>query len=197
MKGLPLLATAAVALAVAVMIGLGIWQLRRADWKAGLVAQMQANPALPAIAWPAVPPKGDGLLFRRAEGFCTQVTGWRAIAGRNRADQTGWSHIAACRTGGAEGPGMQADMGWSADSKAPAWRGGKVSGLIVPDRRHRIRLVADTPASGLVASAPPSPRSMPNNHMGYALTWFFFAAAALVIYVLALRKRTRPISSDV
>jgi len=31
----------------------------------------------------------------------------------------------------------------------------------------------------------------PNNHLSYAIQWFFFAATALVIYVLALRKRWR------
>jgi cytochrome oxidase assembly protein ShyY1 len=86
---------------------------------------------------------------------------------------------------------MQVDMGWSKESAAPKWRGGPVSGLIVPDRKHVIRLVSDRAAPGLQPSRQPTPDDMPNNHMLYALQWFFFAAAAAIIFVLALRKRQR------
>jgi surfeit locus 1 family protein len=37
--------------------------------------------------------------------------------------------------------------------------------------------------------ARPNPDDVPNNHMAYAVQWFLFAAAAAVIYLLALRKR--------
>jgi surfeit locus 1 family protein len=190
MMRLPFLPTALVAAAVAAMVGLGIWQLQRAEWKKGLIAQYEANSRLPPIAWPALPPADDKLLYRRAAGFCLQPVEWRAVAGRNLKDEPGWSHIAACRTG-AEGPGMQVDIGWSRSSDPPRWPGGEVSGLIAPDRKHRIRLVADRAAPGLEPSRPPSPASMPDNHLLYAFQWFFFAGAALVIYALALRKREK------
>jgi surfeit locus 1 family protein len=187
---LPFIATAAATIAVATMIGLGIWQLQRAEWKKGLIAQYEANARLAPVAWPSVPPGDDKILYRRATGFCLQPTAWRAVAGRNRKDEPGWAHIAACRTG-AEGPGMQVDVGWSRSSANPAWKGGAVSGLIVPDRKHVIRLVADQAAPGLEPSKRPSPADTPNNHLMYALQWFFFALAAAVIYVLALRSRQR------
>jgi len=187
---IPIIPTIIVAAAVATMIGLGIWQIQRAGWKQGLIARYEANAKLAPVAWPSVPPGDDVLIYRRASGFCLQVVEWRSVAGRNLRDEQGWAHIAACRTG-AEGPGMQVDIGWSTLSANPAWKGGPVSGLIVPDRKHRIRLIADKPAPGLRASRPPVPANMPNNHMLYAWQWFFFAAAALVIYVLALRKRLR------
>lgn len=187
---LPFIPTAIVAAAVATMIGLGIWQLQRSDSKKDLIAQYEANSKLPPVAWPAVPTGDESLLYRRAHGFCLQPTGWRAIAGRNAKDEPGWAHIAACRTG-AEGPGMQVDMGWSKESANPQWGGGEVSGLIVPDRKHVMRLVSDKPAPGLEASKQPSPADTPNNHMLYALQWFFFALAAAAIYVLALRSRQR------
>ena len=44
---------------------------------------------------------------------------------------------------------------------------------------------------GLVASALPTPDSIPNNHLSYAIQWFLFAAIAGVIYVLALKRRER------
>jgi surfeit locus 1 family protein len=54
-----------------------------------------------------------------------------------------------------------------------------------------MRLVAAEPGPGLAASAPPSPDSIPNNHLSYAIQWFLFAGIAGVIYILALRKRER------
>jgi surfeit locus 1 family protein len=86
---------------------------------------------------------------------------------------------------------MQVDIGWSRDHRAPRWSGGEVSGTIVPDREHRIRLVADSSAPGLEPSARPDPEALPNNHLLYAVQWFFFALTASVIYVLALRRRRK------
>ena len=190
MRRWPLLPTLFVAAAVATMVGLGIWQLGRMGEKEALIAQYRRASGLPVVAWPSVPRADDSLLFRRATGFCLQVTGWRSAAGQNAKGASGWSHIAACSTGGMEGPGMQVDMGWSKQATAPTWRGGEVEGLIVPDAKHRIRLVSSAPAPGLEASAPPSPDTISNNHLLYAIQWFFFAAAAAVIYVLALKRRT-------
>jgi surfeit locus 1 family protein len=187
---LPLLPTLIVAAAVAVMIGLGVWQLQRAEWKEGMIARFETAAQLPEVAWPTTPPADDSLLFRRASGFCLAVVDWRTVAGRNAAGESGWSHIAACRTGGMEGPGMQVDMGWSKSSDPPTgWKGGDVRGVIAPDKEYRIRLVSAAAAPGLVPSAAPSPADVPNNHRFYAIQWFFFALAALVIYLLAVRKR--------
>ena len=189
MKRLPVIPTLIVGLAVAAMVALGIWQLRRAEWKEGLLARYQAAAGLPPVAWPRVPPADGSLLFRRADGFCLQVVGWTARAGQNRAGASGWRHIAACRTG-AEGPGMQVDMGWSNESAAPkGWRGGPVAGVIDRDRDHIILLVSDVAAPGLQPSARPSVADIPNNHRAYAVQWFLFAGVALIIYVLALRRR--------
>ncbi len=130
-------------------------------------------------------------LFRAARGHCLSVAGFRTAAGRNRDDETGFLVIADCRLG-AEGPGMAVELGWS---KNPAvgreYKGGMVRGIIAPDSVSRMRLVSTTPGPGLVASALPSPDSIPNNHLGYAVQWFLFAAAAALIYVLALKRRER------
>lgn len=190
MKRLPMVPTLLVMAAIAVMIGLGIWQIERLHWKQGLLARYAAAQGLPPIALPAAPDPKDPPLFRRAAALCTAVTGWRAESGRNLADEPGWVHIAACRTG-AEGPGFQAVMGWSANPGNPAWRGGPVTGVIGSDRVHVIRLVASDPAPGLQPAKPPSLDDVPNNHLFYAIQWFFFAAAAAVIYILALAKRSR------
>lgn len=188
---LPLLPTLVVAAAVAAMIALGIWQLNRRAWKEGLIARWAHAETLPPVAWPATPPADDSLLYRRADGFCLQVTGLSARAGEDRTGRSGWRHLAACRTG-AEGPGMIVDIGWSTQPAfAGRYSGGKVSGVIGRDRDHRILLVADRPAAGLAPSAYPDPSAEPNNHLSYAFQWFFFAATAVIIYLLALRGRVK------
>ena len=189
-KRLPLIPTLVVAAAVAAMIGLGIWQLRRAQWKEGLLAQYAEAQKLPPIAWPTIPPRDAQLpLFRHATGMCLRPGARRAQAGENRAGELGYVQIVDCTTG-AEGPGMSVELGWSRDPNAKfSWNGGLVSGMIAPDRRSRMRLVAASAPAGLAPSAPPSLSSIPNNHRSYAVQWFSFAAIALIIYGLAVRKR--------
>jgi cytochrome oxidase assembly protein ShyY1 len=178
--------------AVALMVGLGFWQLQRAKWKEALLAKYAQADRLPPIAFPTVPLRSDQLpLFRHATGVCLRVVRERAVAGENRAGEPGFAHIVDCSTG-AEGPGMSVEVGWSKDPRTRVnWRGGPVSGVIGPDRLMRMRLVAATAPPGLEASAPPSIDVIPNNHRSYAIQWFAFAAVAIVIYGLALRGKWR------
>lgn len=190
-RKLPIVPTILVTLAVAVMIGLGFWQLDRMQQKEALLATYVAAAGKPPIGWPAMPPKDPLPLFRNATGNCLEVTGFRTAPGQNLRGEPGFLVIADCRTG-AEGPGVAVELGWSKDPNAGrAYQGGLVSGLIAPDSRSRMRLVAATPGPGLQASAAPSPESIPNNHFSYAIQWFLFAAIALIIYFLALRGRWR------
>jgi surfeit locus 1 family protein len=191
-RRLPVLPTIIVAAAVLLMIGLGVWQLQRAKWKEGLLAQYSAAEKLPPITWPTVPLRSSQLpLFRHATGLCLRPVAKRAVAGENAAGEPGYVQIIDCATGG-EGPGMSVEVGWSKDPNAKVnWSGGLVSGIIGPDRRMGMRLVAATAPPGLQPSAAPSIRSIPNNHRSYAFQWFSFALIALVIYTLALRKRWR------
>jgi cytochrome oxidase assembly protein ShyY1 len=191
-RRLPLVPTIVVAAAVALMIGLGVWQLQRAKWKEGLLARYALAEKLPPIVWPTVPLKDAELpLFRHATGMCVKPVSQRAQAGENRSGEPGYVHILDCATG-AEGPGMAVEVGWSKNPNAKInWAGGPVSGVISPDRHARMRLVAASSPPGLEPSAEPSLSSIPNNHRFYALQWFAFGLIALVIYGLAVRKRWR------
>ncbi len=192
----PVIPSVLVAAAVAVMISLGAWQLKRAKWKERLLASYAQAEALPPITWPTEPLRDDQLpLFRHATGMCLRPVGKRAIAGENAAGETGYVQIIDCATG-AEGPGMSVQVGWSKDPNAKVnWAGGLVSGIIVPDRRSRMRLVAASAPPGLQPSKAPEVASVspvtPAGHRGYAATWFSLAVVALIIYGLALRKRLR------
>lgn len=187
------IATLIVAAAVIEMTRLGFWQLDRAHENEQLLVQYQAASSLPPITYPTAPLKDPLPLFRSATGFCQKVVGQRASEGRNRAGEIGWAHIVDCATG-AEGSGMSVEVGWSKDPNAKVnWAGGLVSGVIVRDRAHKIRLVASTAPPGLEAAGLPSADTAvpvtPTRNRFYALQWFSFAAIALIIYGLALRKR--------
>jgi surfeit locus 1 family protein len=178
------------------MIGLGIWQLERREQKLALLESYSAAAGLPPIGWPSLPPKEPLPLFRAATGNCLEVTGFRTAAGQNLEGEPGYLVIADCRTG-AEGPGMAVELGWSKNPNAgKTWRGGLVSGTIAPDGPSLMRLVAASPGPGLAASAPPSPDTIPNNHLSYAVQWFLFAGIAALIYALALRQRWRKDASN-
>jgi cytochrome oxidase assembly protein ShyY1 len=195
-RRLPLIPTIFVLCAVAVLLWLGAWQLQRAKWKEQLLARYAQAEKLPPIPYPTEPLHDDQLpLFRHATGVCLRAVRIRAIGGENQTGEPGYVHIVDCATG-AEGPGMSVEVGWSKDPNAKVnWGGGLVSGIIVPDRRSRMRLVAAGAPPGLLPSKTPDVSTAspvtPAGHRGYAATWFALAAIALVIYALALRKRMK------
>ncbi|WP_343527436.1 SURF1 family cytochrome oxidase biogenesis protein [Sphingomonas sp.] len=197
MRRTPILPTLIVGLAVAAMIALGLWQLLdRLPRKEAYLAQLAANPARPAIAFPLFP--DDHLLFRRTVAECPPpVTIRRAGAGA-----AGFRLIATCTV---PRGAMQVQLGTTHDPRAESdWPGGRVTGYVshAPDSRSLIEsafdhrpqamlLVADTPAAGLEANPRPDIGGVPNNHLAYAIQWFLFAAIAAIIYALAVVRRNR------
>ena len=103
---------------------------------------------------------------------------------------------------------MIVQLGTTRDPNAKVtWAGGPVTGYIghAPDGRSligslfdrtppRLMLVLDTPPAGLSPNARPDIATVPNNHLAYAGQWFFFAAIAAIIYVLAIAKRRNLVS---
>ena len=191
MKRWPIIPTIIVIIAVAIMIGLGVWQLQRKAEKEALLARYNAADGLPAIAWPVVPDPRALPLFRRSTLTCVKVAKIESVSGSNRAGDAGFAHVASCQTGGAEGVNAKVAIGWSERPQSPSWDGGLVRGIIAPDGVQLIKLVSTDPADGLQQLALPSPAQIPNNHFLYAIQWFIFAAAASIIYILAVRKRLK------
>jgi len=201
MRRPPLLPTIFVAGAVAVMIGLGIWQLQRAAWKERLLAEYAGAAALPVVD---LDPLLDGegpvppLSFRRALITCAARDAEPEIrTGRSAADVPGQVYLIPCRPGA---PGLagriRINSGWAErpDAVRRLSLGGIVAGrlgLVEAEGPVTLTAAAAT-APPLAPSQPTSVDNIPNNHLPYALQWFFFAAAAAVIYVLALRKRNAP-----
>ncbi len=184
MRRIPLIPTLIVLVAVGVMLRLGFWQLDRLHQKEAMLAEYRAALADPALhplngsGWP--PP------YSRVELTCQQVAEPSARSGRNSHGQAGWAHVVRCTYAG--NIWGYVVLGWSATPDAVNWPGGKVTGTLL-GRGDRAEVIADPPLAGLAANARPDPADLPNNHLSYAVQWFLFAATALVIYGIALRKR--------
>ncbi len=188
-RRIPIVPTLVVLAAAAAMVSLGIWQLHRKAWKEGLIARYERAETMNSeVPWPTGPGEYESALYRRSSVNCAVVTGTAAIAGRSDKGQAGWAHIAHCSL--PSGGTADVALGWSDDPKAPAWSGGPVSGWVAGSDKG-VRLIASPPEADLAQLAPPDPRDLPNNHLSYAVQWFLFALTAIVIYVLALRKRWR------
>ena len=87
---------------------------------------------------------------------------------------------------------MSVEVGWSKNPNAKInWKGGPVSGIIVPDRTSAHSAGrGERSARPRAERAPPSTvKIIPGSHRSYAAQWFSFAAIALIIYGLAVRKR--------
>jgi surfeit locus 1 family protein len=187
-RRIPIVATLIVLIAAAIMVKLGLWQLDRLHQKEAMLARYAAAQTMSSVVtWPQDKAQTEAALYHRSSLSCARVTAISAIAGRSDKGASGWAHIARCQLAG--GGEAEVVLGWSRNPDAATWSGGAVSGMIAPSGRVGARLIASPPLAGLGASAAPDPSDIPNNHFAYAVQWFLFAATALVIYALALRKR--------
>ena len=181
----PLIPTVFVAGAVATMIALGIWQLGRKDEKEALIAHAERALTIPTeVDYPRDPDRRDAVLYRRTSVTCLSASAATTVAGTSLRGEKGVAQRVSCALAG--GATATVDLGFSLDPAPIAWSGGQVRGIIAPNGR----IVATDPPEGLEPLALPDPRDLPNNHLAYAGQWFFFALTALVIYLLALRRRS-------
>lgn len=189
-RRIPIFATIVVLAAVATMIKLGFWQLdRRAEEERKLVQFSVAADDPRPVAFPDVSASAQAA-YRRSNILCASTGGWRGTAGTSARGEAGYVQIVECRIEGGRTVNVQA--GWSRDLNPPQWAGGPVAGIIAPNRDGSFLLVADPPLAGMEASALPRPDvDQPGKNLAYAGQWFFFALTALLIYFLALRRRSR------
>ncbi|RVT91266.1 SURF1 family protein [Sphingomonas crocodyli] len=205
MKPVPILPTILVAAAVATMIWLGLWQVRRAEWKEGMLATYTAAVGKDPV--PGIPADDaiDSVAFRRAHVACTVTSAPIQQGGRNQRSETGFRNFVGCAL--ADGRTMMADIGWSGISAKPVPPSNGTAlasiGRLVPDPELAARVikgaghplpwlvVMESPVPGYQPSLPPEIGDIPNNHRSYAVQWFLFASVAVIIYIIALRRRWR------
>ena len=187
-RSLPVLPSLIVAAAVAIMIALGFWQLGRADEKEALLASYRnVSPDAAPVEYPLTDEGIEQNLYRATMVQCAEVVSKRDIVGTNSVGVKGWAHLATCKLTGSGESADEAEvaLGWSRTPQGPEWSGGEVTGILAPGGK----IVADPPLAGLGPLAKPDPADLPNNHLSYAVQWFLFALTALIIFILAVRKK--------
>jgi surfeit locus 1 family protein len=225
-------AAAVVLIAFCILVGLGVWQVKRLKWKTDLlhrIAALQTAPPEPAT--PVLRRISDGLdvNFVRVQLSCPELEltptlrVYAVIEG-----QAGYRFVTACPLASGPYRSLLVDRGFvpldRADDPLPAGRPllQLVTGVLrKPDPRsfvtpknqlqrnlwywrdipamaaalHAARpapvtLMLESPSapSGLPRPAP-VPLNIPNNHLGYAITWFGLAAALAGVYLAMLFRR--------
>ena len=197
-RGLLLLPTLMVLVAVPILFGFGVWQLQRMQWKEALLAELARNADMPPVTL------GTGQIpadyqFRtvRIQLDCPAQTPV-GKAGRSLSGATGYSQILTCE---ASGEAIHLNAGWG--PRGDSWAGmqlpqtGEVEGVLVESKESPVRwvLVARKAFAPLEPSAPPSTDTISNSHFSYAMQWFGFAIILSAIYALFVRRwRAAPVA---
>lgn len=189
-RRIPLIPTLLVLAAVGTMVALGFWQLGRLQEKEALLARFDRAGGLgAAVPFPSEPDEIEAALYRRSSLTCSRVLSRRTTAGKGARGESGVAQMATCET--PEAGNVEIALGLSPDPREFPWAGGRVEGIVANAGTGKARLVVGAPPPGLVPLARPDPTSIANNHLSYAVQWFLFAATALIIYGLALKKQGR------
>ena len=208
-----------------VLIGLGVWQLQRLEWKTAIIAKIEAKIAAPAVELPtSVNADTDIYLPVVVKGHLLGPEAF-VLTGLNEAG-AGFRVIAAFQEAGT-GRKIMVDLGFvaEADRDFPRptdeititgnlnWPAEKDSFTPEPDLlRHvwfarevermanvlgteQVMVVARTidPTIPAMMPLPVDTKSIPNDHLNYAITWFLLATVwlgmtALLVWRIRRRK---------
>ena len=196
---------------LAIMIGLGLWQLERRDWKAGLIATMDARlETLPAPMPADLSPEWE---FRRVLVQGPVAGGqWFRFPGRSRDGEVGDALMLLVEREG--GTLVAVEYGWVgfgaplppvpfALAAEGILRQPTEPGWFTPANNpndnawYRVEPAEMAVAAGLDPArvAPMYLRpstwqpSLPNDHLQYAITWFSLAGVFCIIFLLLHRRR--------
>ena len=204
---------------VAVLCALGIWQVQRMQWKTGVLAEINAKIGASPVPLPANPdPLVDNYLPVSADGHFTgevipvlsgkqdQGPGKRMIEvfetqGRRVLVDRGFvldgdPPPAATPLAQIEVVG---NLQWPMDSdtytpppdeKTGLWFARDVIGMAAKLNAEPVMIVARVPTGDGIEAMPVDTSSIPNDHWGYAITWFLLAVAwAAMSVALIWRNR--------
>jgi surfeit locus 1 family protein len=207
--------TFAVAIALVILLGLGVWQLRRADWKAHELARISAlehAPPTPIDAALARFQNGEDVSFTRVVADC--LPGPATPAEFHMISDNGdWiaRTLSPCHLAGTPFGGIAVDRGYLQSSRGSP----NPPTLSLPTPGHVVGVLyarATAPALGLShaapytlvadAETPPVPGVTPTPYPdatgnlqyagAYAPTWFGLAGVLACVYAAMLWRRTHP-----
>jgi len=117
-KRFPVGATIATAIALAILIGLGVWQLKRLAWKEDLLARVaaaQTAPAVPIAGVLQAAAKGENVSYRRVTAICPGLSDAPFVELYALTEgQMGSRLISACRLDGGVYSSILVDRGFVA-----------------------------------------------------------------------------------
>jgi surfeit locus 1 family protein len=204
---------------VAILTGLGVWQVKRLHWKEDLLRRVAA--AQTAAPQPIAPvlerlSRGADVEWTRVRADCSAPPPGVVPAQHARygilEGEVVWRAMVDCRLKGAPYGSIRLDRGYidavrgqvSPPARVDLAPPQQVQGVLRrPPRKERpanaapggeapMLLVVDreTPQPPGVTPAA-YPTNIPNNHLGYAITWFGLAIALACVYGSALWKARR------
>ena len=202
MKRIPIIPTLMTIVMLAVLVGLGVWQLERRTWKHALIARLEA-----AQSQPPLEPRDyylsmigkESVQYRKAELPCSpgEVLPYDLKGGSSATGRTGYLVLVSCRPN-RKAPDIVAVAGWTRRPDAarmPIKVDTVFRGLVIEKPygdapgRPQFMLIPDTAVPPLQPSRLPSPQDLPDNHLSYAGQWFGLAIVLATIYGLWLRRR--------
>jgi surfeit locus 1 family protein len=201
-RRLPLLPTLMTLAMLAILIGLGAWQLQRREWKHELIRQLEAaqnQPLLEPADFLAAMTGERSVQYRRAELPCSPgtVLPYDIKGGSSATGTSGYLVLVSCRPN-KKPPDIVAVAGWTRRPDAvrtPIAVDTVFTGLVIErpygdaPGRPQFMLIPDTAVPPLAVSRLPSPQDLPDNHLSYAGQWFGLAIVLATIYGLWLRRR--------
>lgn len=192
-------------LGCAVLISLGVWQVGRMQWKADMLAEIEAKIADAPVALPPAPlsedlkylpvrldgaftgafvevlagQKGASPGVRIVEVFAT-ADGRRVLVDRGFLEedlrQIPRAAKAAQVVGNLHWPQETDSFTPPPDEKTGLWFARDVAAMSTKLNTEPTFIVAREPTGDGIAPMPVDTSSIPNDHWGYAITWFLLAA---------------------
>ena len=216
------------AVMLVVLIGLGVWQLERLQWKRGLLAQLDAADAAPPVPLPFDPRPMQKV--RVAGRWLPDLLAWYGAEVRDTSEGSVMGSQVLMPLQMDNGTIVLIDRGWVPTTRKvqipspggvvtiTGWlRPSEQQGLFSPPDAPQVRRfytmnpgtigavlgiapvlpfvlmqLAQGPVDGYPIPQPGLPRP-PNNHLGYAFTWFGLALALLGVFGAYARRANRPL----
>lgn len=206
----------------AMLVTLGVWQLHRAEWKEGILATIEERMIAPPAPLAAAPTeaedeyravtvegaftgrfvellagqKGTSPGVRIIEAFATK-DGRQILIDRGfiveEARKTPRNAGATVVTGNLLWPDDNDSFTPPPDEKTGLWFERDLPAMAAKLGSEEILIVASQPTGDNIAPVPVDTKSIPNDHMGYAIQWFLLALVwgVMTLYLLyRIRQRT-------
>jgi len=160
-RAFPFGLTLVAAIALAILVGLGVWQLHRLRWKQGLLAKIAAlHGAPPRLLGPVLDrvAVGQAMEFTRVSALCAPPSQPSPMVFRYalHGGQVGWRAMTLCRLTAAPYDGILLDRGLVT----------RFTGAMAPAPARFSEPVAVTGVLRAVASASPLDPARPQNQNG-------------------------------